>query len=114
MVSKVAREAGFVVRKEDHGGLTDGRRPGDVMLRSWDGGKHLLVDVAVINPLGADHREDLIAGGVGAAATEDEEKKRKFYHEYQKGGRLAAEYDFLPAIFETSGGVGSAAIRFAN
>ena len=40
-----------MVHKEHHGGLTDGRRPGDVMLRSWNGGKHLLVDVAVIDPL---------------------------------------------------------------
>ena len=84
------------------------------MLRCWNGGKHLLVDVAVINPLGADHRQHLVAGGVGAAATEYEKKKRDFYHEYQKGGRLADQYDFVPMIFESSGGVGSSAIKFAN
>ena len=78
------KEAGFEVRYEQKGGLTDKRRPGDVMVLNWEEGRHLLLDVAVINPLCESHRGELEKWGAGAAADAYEQKKIDTYPEYKK------------------------------
>ena len=76
MIAKAAREAGFTVSLEHGGDLNDSkRRPGDVCIYNWNGCKHLLIDVAIINPQAEGHRGALITGGAGAAATKNEAKK---------------------------------------
>ena len=50
IIAKAARDVGFKTDLEHGGGLGDNRRPGDVILYNWRDGRHLLIDVAVINP----------------------------------------------------------------
>ena len=52
---------------EDYVG--DQRRPGDVIVYNWRNGRHLLIDVAVINPLCSTNIDNLISDGAGGAAT---------------------------------------------
>ena len=53
---KAARDVGFKTDIEYGGGLGDKKRPGDVIVYNWRNGRHLLIDVAVINPLYSTHR----------------------------------------------------------
>ena len=65
LVAKAVRDLGYRTDIEHGGGLGDQRRPGDVIVYNWHEGKHLLIDVAVINPLGVSHADDLVKDGVG-------------------------------------------------
>ena len=51
IIAKAARDIGYTTDYEHGGGLGDDRRPGDVIVYNWHNGRHLLIDVAVINPL---------------------------------------------------------------
>ena len=75
----------------------------DQVILSTDG-RHLLIDIAVINPLCESRRDDLILGGVGCAATKWGNKKVEKYSDLD-----FEKYDFLPFIIETTGGMAKAA-----
>ena len=75
IIAKAAIDVGFKTDIEHGGGLGDQRRPGDVILYDWRDGCHLLIDVAVINPLCSTNADHLISGGVGGAATDYCKKK---------------------------------------
>ena len=76
---------------------------------NWREGKHLLIDVAIINPLALSHSHLLVKDGVGGAATDYEKEKRRIYWDLD-----GTKYDLLPFIVETCGGVGKAARRFCK
>ena len=71
-------------------GPVDGRRPGDVTIPIWRSNKGVAIDVAVTSPFGY-HNVSLSA----------ETKKHKKYDEGFKG----TCFEFVPMIFETTGGV---------
>ena len=96
-------------RLEDRGGLFDGRRPGDVIVYNWEGNKHLLIDVAVIDPTGDAHEGNLIQGGVGWAATCYEKRKWDRYPDIDH-----TKYEFMPFILETHGGASKVATEFCK
>ena len=89
--------------------MGDQRRPGDVIIYNWNGSKHLLVDVAVINPLCSTNLPKLISGGVGAAASTYEICKEKTYSDLD-----STKYEFLPFIIEATGGLGKAVHGFCK
>ena len=109
IIAKAVRELGYRTDIEHGGGLGDDRRPGDVIVYNWSGGKHLLIDVAVINPLSVSHTNTLIKDGVGGAATEYESIKRTTYSDIDP-----SKYEFIPFVIESSGGVGQAALSFCK
>ena len=49
-LSKAIKRAGFSIGLEHGGGLSDGRKPGDIIIYNWERGKHLLIDVGITNP----------------------------------------------------------------
>ena len=55
LIGQACRQAGYEVVFEDSGGLSDGRRPGDVSVRRWKSGKDLLIDCAVVHPTTESH-----------------------------------------------------------
>ena len=73
------RDIGYRTNIEHGGGLGDQSRPGDVIVYNWSGDKHLLIDVAVINPPSVSHSNSLIEEGVGGSATAYENIKRRTY-----------------------------------
>ena len=102
------RNAGYEVTIEQNGGSGLDDKPGDIRIHRWSGDKDLLIDTAVINPRGSNHRRFLAGGGVGAAATAYEDTKIQRYAkliDYEK-------YDFLPFILEVQGGIGDRATAF--
>ena len=107
-VAVEVRNAGYEVTIEQNGGSGLDDRPGDIRVHRWSGDKDLLIDTAVINPRGSNHRRFLAGSGVGAAATAYEDTKIQRYAkliDYKK-------YDFLPFIFEVQGGIGDRATSF--
>ena len=90
-------ELGYRTDIEHGGGLRDDRRPGDVLVYNWGGGKHLLIDVAVINPRSVSHTSTLIKEGVAGAATEYESVKRNTYSDIDP-----SKYEFIPFVVESS------------
>ena len=109
IIAKAARDVGCTTDIEHGGGLGDERRPGDVIIYNWRDGKHLLIDVAVINPQCSTRQPKLISKGVGAAATAYEQVKKDTYSDLD-----FTKYDFLPFIVEASGGMGKAAHGFCK
>ena len=108
-IAKAVRDIGFRTDIEHGGGLGDQRRPGDVIVYNWRDGRHLLIDVAIINPLCPAHRDSLISEGVGGAATAYGRRKERMYHDLN-----FSKYEFLPFIIETTGGWSSAAYGFCE
>ena len=112
IIAKAVRDVGLRTDIEHGGGLGDQRRPGDVIVYNWCGGKHLLIDVAVINPLAISHSYDLVkdgVGSVGSPATAYETVKRNIYPDLDY-----TIYDFVPFVVETCGGIGDAARSFCK
>ena len=109
IIAKAVREIGLKTDIEHGGGLGDQRRPGDVIVWNWCEGKHLLIDVAVINPLALSHSHLLVRDGVGGPATAYENVKRQLYSDLD-----ASQYEFVPFVLETCGGVGEAARSFCR
>lgn len=64
-IESVVRMTGFRTAREHGGDLGDGRRPGDVVVFDWEGGRHLLVDVSVIHPTEECHLTELLKAGPG-------------------------------------------------
>ena len=60
LIAKTAGDLGYKTDIEHGGGLKDHRRPGDVIVYNWCDGKHLLIDIAVINPLCISHSKNLL------------------------------------------------------
>ena len=109
LIAKAAIDLGYRTDFEHGGGLGDHRRPGDVIVYNWRDGKHLLIDVAVVNPLCVSHADNLVKNGVGGSATAYESHKINTYKEID-----SSIYDFVPFIIETCGGVGRAALRLCK
>ena len=109
LVAKAVRDLGYRTDIEHGGGLGDQRRPGDVIVYNWHEGKHLLIDVAVINPLGVSHADDLVKDGVGGSATAFESVKKSNYPDID-----FSVYDFVPFIIESCGGIGQAALSLCK
>lgn len=106
IVAKAARDAGCFTDIEYGGGLRDHRRPGDVIIYNWRDGRHLLIDVAVINPQCSTNLSKLISEGVGSPATAYEKVKEKTYSDLD-----FTKYDFLPFIVEATGHRGIREVR---
>ena len=109
LLARAFRQAGFVVRMEQDGGLHNNRRPADVEIENWvtvsnwSDKKSLCVDIAIIDPLGDFHSGTLQRDGVGAAASEYENRKRRKYRDLKR--------NFSPFVFEAHGGFGMEAKR---
>ena len=58
LVAEAGTQAGFSAEVEHCGGLR-GPRPGDVFIKNFDGGKDLLVDVQVCDPLCTSYKHKL-------------------------------------------------------
>ena len=65
LIAEAARQAGFSVEIEHSGGLR-GPRAGDVFIRDFDGGQHMLVDVQVCDPLCTSYKHKLAKPGAVA------------------------------------------------
>ena len=109
IVAKAVRDCGYKTDIEHGGGLADQRRPGDVIVYNWQGGKHLLIDVAVTNPLCLSHGDILHEQGAGGPATAYEKTKVSKYHDLDHD-----RYEYLPFVVETCGGLGDAARTFCK
>ena len=109
IVARAARDVGLKTDLEHGGGLGDDRRPGDVIIYNWHDNRHLLIDVAVINPLCSSNISSLIAEGIGAAATAYEKVKEDKYSDLD-----FTKYELLPFIMEATGGMGRAAEGFCK
>ena len=109
LIGQACRQPGYEVQFEDNGGLTDGRRPGDVRVRRWKLGKDLLIDCAIIDPTVETHYNNLVMYGAGEAATGYEQVKLDRYPDIDP-----ERFDFVPFIVETHGAFGDAALRFSK
>ena len=108
-LQKAARDVGISTDIEHEGNLGDDRRPGDVIIYNWRAGRHLLIDVAVINPLCSTNVSNLLSNGVGGAATAYEKVKVDTYPDLD-----FTKYEFLPFIIEATGGMGKEAHGFCK
>ena len=79
------------------------------MVRNWKPGIDLYIDVSVIDPTGQNWRSNLVAGGVGEAASIKESQKREYYANHFN--LLDKRNEFSPFILEAQGGVGETALR---
>ena len=109
IIAKAVRDVGFSTDFEHEGGLRDQRRPGDVIVHNWRDGRHLLIDVAVVNPLCPTNIDNLISDGVGGAATAYCKVKERIYHDLNR-----TKYELLPFIMETTGALSNAAFGFCK
>ena len=109
ILAKAVRDVGFRTDIEHGRGLGDQRRPGDIIVYNWREGRHLLIDVAVVNPMCSSNMDSLISEGVGGAAEAYGIKKERTYHDLD-----FTKYDFLPFIMETTGGLSTAAYGFCK
>ena len=64
-LAKAIKRAGFSIGLEHGGGLSDNRKPGDIIVYNWERGKHLLIDVGITNPLAAHNLDSLREVGPG-------------------------------------------------
>ena len=85
-----------IMEKKGILGPVDGRRPGDVTIPIWRANKGVAIDVAVTSPFGS-HNLSLNEPCESYAWS----KKHIKYDEGFKG----TCFDFVPMIFETTGGV---------
>ena len=86
--------------------MNSAERPGDVVIYGLEGKKAGLVDVAIIEPLLANHIDRLAVGGSGAAATAYAEgvKIKKYANRLDP-----AKEAMIPFIVETTGGLSTSA-----
>jgi hypothetical protein len=77
-------------------GNTTGRRPGDVTLEKWSGGKGLAIDVAVTSPLAATYvrKQEPCEWYAGSQK-----------HDKYDAGFKDTNYFFTPMVFETLGAI---------
>ena len=68
VLAKALDNAGFETGYEHGGGLNDERKPGNLIAYNWKGTKHLLVDVAIVNPLAPTYCKHLRGRGPGQTA----------------------------------------------
>ena len=105
LMFEFAKESGYVVQKEQNCGAPGKMAPADVLVVNFDvdTGKHLAIDVAVINPF-TDDRDKFILDEATAGATatvyEDRHKRAKY-----KGKLDETMYIFAPCVMESTGGV---------
>ena len=107
IIAKAARDVGFKTDFEHGGGLGDHRKPEDVIVYNWRNGRHLLIDVAVVNPLCSTRIDSLISERVGGTAAVYGKKKEGIYHDLDFN-----QYEFLPFIMETTGGLSKTSFGF--
>ena len=98
LVDKICQEGMLspIMEKKGILGPVDGRRPGDVTIPIWRANKGVAIDVAVTSPFGS-HNLSLNEPCESYAWS----KKHIKYDEGFKG----TCFDFVPMIFETTGGV---------
>ena len=106
VLGKALTDLGYTIGFEHGGGLLDGRKPGDIIAYNWTEGKHMLVDVAVTNPLALFNHPHLLAGGPGRTAKYRESRKRAKYWDLD-----LTKYHFVPFVIETTGAFGPSASR---
>ena len=106
VLGKALTDLGYTIGFEHGGGLLDGRKPGDIIAYNWTEGKHMLVDVAVTNPLALSNHPHLLAGGPGRTAKYRESRKRAKYWDLD-----LTKYHFVPFVIETTGAFGPSASR---
>ena len=104
VLARAIRDIGCIVDFEHGGGLRDGRRPGDIIVYNWKQDKHLLIDVAITNPLCPSRAHLLEEYGSGGAAADYEKHKRERYKDLD-----FSKYIFIPFVLETCAGMGVAA-----
>ena len=87
-----------VMEKQGILGPTDPtrRRPGDVSVPVWSNGRGLAIDIAVVCPLAASHLDEAEPGEYYAVSHK---------HRLYDASFMGSNYDFVPMILETSGGV---------
>ena len=82
IVAKAVRDVGRKTDIEHGGRLADQRRTGDVIVHNWHDGNHLLIDVAVANPLCLSHGDVLYEQGAGGPTTAYEKTNRNKYSDF--------------------------------
>ena len=86
---------------EHHGGLGTNERPGDIIIFNWEGNRHLLIDLTVVDGMET-HADVTVRDGPDTAATVAELAKIDIY-----GPRLDAnQYIFMPWGFDSTGAKG--------
>ena len=108
LISQACCQLGFEVEYEHNGGLADGRRPEDIIVRRWNLGKDLLIDSAIIDPSIESHQSNLL-NGPGEAATKYERVKLEKYPDIDP-----KKFEFLPFIIETHCAFGERAVKFCK
>ena len=116
LIAEQARNAGYRVKIEpgptvDEKFIYVGAGPGDkrhpdLLIYNWEGGKHLMIDVAVHNPLCAAYSGVLAEGGHGAVATMKEDVKDTKYADLDP-----FRFDFMAFTLETTGAFGDTAAQ---
>ena len=116
LIAEQARNAGYRVKIEPGPNVDDqfiyvGAGPGDkrhpdLLIYNWEGGKHLMIDVAVHNPLCASYCADLAEGGHGAVSTIKEDVKNTKYADLDP-----FRFDFMAFTLETTGAFGDSAAQ---
>jgi hypothetical protein len=104
VTGRCANDGGLNPDYEKRGilGETDGRRPGDISIKFWSGGKHLAIDVAVIDPLGMTY----LASQDSAVEKYAADKKIAKYESAFKA--VESQWDFCPLVCATTGGINAA------
>ena len=109
VLGKAFTDIGYTIGFEHGGGLTDDRKPGDIIVYNWLEGKHLLIDVAVTNPLATSYHPHLLAGGPGRTAKYRETRKRTKYWDLD-----LTKFQFIPFVLEATGAFGPAALHLCK
>ena len=105
LLAKAIESAGFKIGYEHNGGLTDNRRPGDIIVYNWLRNKRLLIDVSVTNSLAAHNANALLRNGPGGGAETTGRTKRTKYRDID-----ASKYIYYPFVLETCGAFGKPAL----
>ena len=86
--------------------LNDGRRPGDLFITAWNGGRSLALDISVTSPVAGSWIREAARSAGYAANLRSEQKMRKYQD--------IRDFDFLPLVVETFGKWSLESIRFVS
>ena len=112
LVAEAARQAGFSVELEHSGGLR-GSRPGDVFIRNFEGGVHMLLDVSIVDPLCASYKKKLTKPGA-VATWRQQNKVSKYKRQGLQAFGLDDPFQFCPFLIESTGGFGEEAEKLCK
>ena len=107
LLAKAIESSGYKIGYEHNGGLTDNRRPGDIIVYNWSGNRHLLIDVRFTNSLATHNVNALLQSGPGGGTETTERTKTTNYRDID-----ASKYIYYPFVLETCGAFRKQALQF--